>query len=96
MNPDNCFTFTCPLKTNSGNIALENLPVELSGLNAGKPLLVTNIEKVGRKAVRTLTGAFGDSGTVLIRLSSQPANPEESGASTMHRRSLQPTVSHYL
>ena len=65
MNSDSCFTFTCPVKTNSGNIALENLPVELSGLNAGKPLVVTNIAKVGRKAVRTLTGAFGDSGMSL-------------------------------
>ena len=65
MNSENCFTFTCPVKTNSGNIALENLPVELSGLNAGKPFIVTNIEKVGRKAVRTLTDAFGDSGMSL-------------------------------
>lgn len=65
MNSESCFTFTCPVKTNSGNIALENLPVELSGLNAGKPLIVTNIEKVGRRAVLTLTGAFGDSGMSL-------------------------------
>ena len=65
MNSESCFTFTCPVKTNSGNIALENLPVELSGLNAGKPLIVTNIEKVGRRAVLTLTDAFGDSGMSL-------------------------------
>jgi len=65
MNPETIFTFTCPVKTNSGNKALENLPVELSGLNAGKPLIVTNIGKVGRTAIRTLTDAFGDSGMTL-------------------------------
>ncbi|MDD4355762.1 MAG: iron-containing alcohol dehydrogenase [Smithellaceae bacterium] len=65
MNPETVFTFTCPVKTNSGNKALENLPIELSGLNAGKPLIVTSIGKVGRNAIRTLTGAFGDSGMTL-------------------------------
>jgi alcohol dehydrogenase len=65
MNPDKVFTFTCPVKTNSGNKALENLPVELSGLNAGKPLIVTSMTKVGRKAIHTLTDAFGDSGMIL-------------------------------
>ncbi|PKN83551.1 MAG: hypothetical protein CVU51_12190 [Deltaproteobacteria bacterium HGW-Deltaproteobacteria-1] len=65
MNPDSVFTFTCPVKTNSGNKALENLPIELSGLNAGKPLIVTDIGKVGRMAIRTLTSAFGDSGMTL-------------------------------
>ncbi|MEN6508457.1 MAG: iron-containing alcohol dehydrogenase [Smithella sp.] len=65
MNTDTVFTFTCPVKTNSGNKALENLPIELSDLNAGKPLIVTNIGKVGRTAIRTLTGAFGDSGMTL-------------------------------
>ena len=47
MNPDIVFTFTCPVKTNSGNKALENLPIELSVLNAGKPLIVTNIGQSG-------------------------------------------------
>ena len=65
MNTDKTFTFTCPVKTNSGNKALENLPVELSDLNAGKPLIVTDIGKVGRTAIRTLTRAFGDSGMTL-------------------------------
>jgi alcohol dehydrogenase len=59
------FAFTCPIKTNSGNRALEHLPVELSDLNAVKPLIITSMDLVGRKAIRTLTAAFGDSGMTL-------------------------------
>lgn len=65
MNSAPAFTFTCPVKTNSGNKALENLPVELAGLNAVKPLIVTSAQSVGRQAIRTLTSAFGDSGMTL-------------------------------
>ncbi len=65
MNSAPAFTFTCPVKTNSGNKALENLPVELAGLNAVKPLIVTSAQSVGRRAIRTLIGAFGDSGMAL-------------------------------
>ena len=65
MNFSAGFAFTCPFKTNSGNKALEHLPVELSGLNAFKPLIVTSKELTGQKAIRTLTGAFGDSGMTL-------------------------------
>ncbi len=65
MNSAAVFAFTCPVKTNSGNKALENLPVELAGLNAVNPLVVANARAVGSKAVRTLMGAFGDSGMTL-------------------------------
>lgn len=65
MNLTNGLEFTCPFKTNSGNRALEHLPVELSSLNAFKPLIVTSRELAGRKAIRTLTNAFGDSGMTL-------------------------------
>jgi alcohol dehydrogenase len=65
MNPAPVFTFTCPVKTNSGNKALEHLPVELAGLNAANPLIITSAKSVGQKAIQTLIDAFGDSGMTL-------------------------------
>lgn len=65
MNLTNGFVFICPFKTNSGNKALEHLPVELSSLNAFKPLIITGRDLAGRNAIRTLINAFGDSGMTL-------------------------------
>jgi alcohol dehydrogenase len=65
MNLAAGFTFTCPFKTNSGNRALEHLPVELSDLNAFKPLIITSRDLAGSKAIRTLINAFGDSGMTI-------------------------------
>ena len=65
MKPVPVFTFTCPVKTNSGNKALEHLPVELAGLNAANPIIITSAKAVGRKAIQTLLNAFGDSGMTL-------------------------------
>lgn len=65
MNLAAGFTFTCPFKTNSGNRALEHLPVELSDLNAFKPLIITSRDLAGPKAIRTLINAFGDSGMTI-------------------------------
>jgi len=78
MNPAPVFTFTCPVKTNSGNKALEHLPVELAGLNAGNPLIITSRKAVGQKAIQTLLDAFGDSGMTLGLFDgvTTTANPE--------------------
>jgi alcohol dehydrogenase len=65
MDITNGFAFTCPFKTNSGNKALEHLPVELAGLNAFKPLIITSRELAGWKAIWTLKNAFGDSGMTM-------------------------------
>jgi alcohol dehydrogenase len=65
MNLSAGYTFTCPFKTNSGNKALEHLPVELSSLNAFKPLIITSLNLTGRRAIRTLINAFGDSGMTM-------------------------------
>lgn len=65
MNPAPVFAFTCPVKTNSGNKALEHLPMELAGLNAANPIIITSEKAVGRKAIQTLLDAFGDSGMTL-------------------------------
>jgi len=39
--PDN-YEFYCPVKINSGNRALEHLPVELDALNSRKPLILAD------------------------------------------------------
>lgn len=65
MNFANGFAFICPFKTNSGHKALEHLPVELAGLNAFKPLIVTSRQLAGWRAIKTLQNAFGDSGMTL-------------------------------
>jgi alcohol dehydrogenase len=65
MNPESLLSFSSPVKINAGNRALETLPVELAGFDASKPLVIADIRTSGRKAMRTLTGAFGDSGMTL-------------------------------
>ena len=65
MNITNGFAFICPFKTNSGNKALEHLPVELAGFNAFKPLIITSRQLAGWRAISTLKNAFGDSGMTL-------------------------------
>jgi len=47
--PDN-YEFYCPVKINSGNRALEHLPVELDALNATKPLVITD-KKIAKKGL---------------------------------------------
>ena len=42
------FEFTCPIKTNSGKKALEQLPAELDALNAKRPLVITGKELVSK------------------------------------------------
>jgi alcohol dehydrogenase len=58
--PDD-YEFYCPVKTCSGNKALENLPFELELLGARKPLIVTNEEIVGDRRVKHIIRAFKDS-----------------------------------
>jgi len=65
MDLSSGFTFICPFKTNSGNKALEHLPFELSSLNAFKPLIITSQSLTGKKAIRTMINAFGDSGMTM-------------------------------
>jgi alcohol dehydrogenase len=59
------YEFSCPVKINSGNRALEHLPVELAALNARKPFVVTSpdISKMG--GVDVLLNAFRDSGMTV-------------------------------
>lgn len=70
------FEFTCPIKTNSGNKALEQLPVELDALNAKRPLVITGKELVSKCVIKTFTRAFGDSGMTIGIFDGVTKNPD--------------------
>jgi len=55
------YEFFCPVKTHSGNRALEHLPVELDALNARKPLVITGKDETKAGLVDVLIHAFRDS-----------------------------------
>ena len=73
--PDN-YEFICPVKINSGNRALENLPVELDALNARKPLVITGKDATQRGLVDVLIDAFKDSGTIIGIFDGVPPVPD--------------------
>ena len=69
------FTFTCPLKINCGNHALDHLPSELAAVEAKAPLILADREQIGRQGLRTVIDAFKTSGMTLgvyDRLTDQP------------------------
>ena len=70
------FEFTCPIKTNSGNKSLEQLPVELDALNAKRPLVITGKELVSKCVIKTFTRAFGDSGMTIGIFDGVTKNPD--------------------
>ena len=73
--PDN-YEFYCPVKINSGNRALENLPFELDALNARKPLIVTDKENAKKGLIKKITDAFKDSGMTLGIFDGVPPVPD--------------------
>ncbi|MCK4535048.1 MAG: iron-containing alcohol dehydrogenase, partial [Syntrophobacterales bacterium] len=73
--PDN-YEFYCPVKINSGNRALEHLPVELDALNAGKPLILTDGVVAKKGLIRKIRGAFKDSGITLGIFDDIPPVPD--------------------
>ncbi|MEA1970357.1 MAG: iron-containing alcohol dehydrogenase [Thermodesulfobacteriota bacterium] len=73
--PDN-YEFYCPVKINSGNRALEHLPVELAALNAGKPLILTDRVVAKRGLIRKITGAFKESGITMGIFDGIPPAPD--------------------
>ena len=73
--PDN-YEFYCPVKINSGNRALEHLPVELDALNATKPLVITD-KKIAKKGlIKKIEGAFKDSGITMAIFDGIPPVPD--------------------
>jgi alcohol dehydrogenase len=73
--PDN-YEFICPVKTNSGNRALEHLPFELDALSARKPLIVTDKTVTRRGLIRKTINAFKDSGVTIGIFDSIPDVPD--------------------
>ena len=73
--PDN-YSFACPVKTNSGNRALEHLPVEMDALNARKPLVIAGKKASQKGLVDVMIGAFRDSGITLGVFDGVPASPD--------------------
>ncbi|MBT8490983.1 MAG: iron-containing alcohol dehydrogenase [Deltaproteobacteria bacterium] len=73
--PDN-YEFLCPVKTNSGNRALEHLPFELEALSARKPLIVTDKTVTGQGLIRKMINAFKDSGVTIGIFDSMPDVPD--------------------
>lgn len=73
--PDN-YEFFCPVKTNSGNRALEHLPVELDALNARKPLVIAGRDAAQKGQGDILIDAFRDSGITIGIFDGMPASPD--------------------
>ena len=71
--PDN-YQFFCPVKISAGNKALEHLPMELEGLDVGKPFVVAQ----DRGAAKTALKAFRNSGMTIGLCDSLPALPDSS------------------
>jgi alcohol dehydrogenase len=70
------YEFSCPVKINSGNRALEHLPFELDTLNARKPLIITGKNAAGRGLVDIAIDAFKDSGITIGIFDGVPSSPD--------------------
>ncbi len=57
--------FMSPVKIGAGNKALEHLPIDLSMLNAKKPLVITTKEINASGLIKNIVNAFKTSGLVL-------------------------------
>jgi alcohol dehydrogenase len=70
------YEFSCPVKINSGNRALEHLPFEFDILNVRKPFVITNKGTAERGLVDTVIDAFGDSGITIGVFNGVPPVPD--------------------
>ena len=73
--PEN-YEFSCPVKVNSGNKALEHLPFELDILNARKPLVITTKDATDRGLVNIIIDAFKGSGVTIGIFDAVPSSPD--------------------
>ncbi len=73
--PDN-YEFYCPVKTNSGNRALEHIPIDLDALSSRKPLIITSKDVAGKGVVRKIINAFKDSGITVGIFDAVPDVPD--------------------
>ncbi|MEN6319812.1 MAG: iron-containing alcohol dehydrogenase [Syntrophaceae bacterium] len=70
------YEFSCPVKINSGNKALEHLPFELDILNARKPFVITSKDAADRGLVNVIIDAFKDSGLTIGIFDGVPPSPD--------------------
>jgi len=70
------YAFYSPTKVLSGNKALENLPVELDGMNAVKPLILTTPGLSARGMEKVMASAFGDSNLTIGVFAGVPPLPD--------------------
>jgi len=74
--PQSAYAFYSPTKVLSGNKALENLPVELDGMNAVKPLILTTPGLSARGMEKIMAAAFGDSNLTIGIFAGVPPQPD--------------------
>lgn len=79
------FSFSSPLKINCGRLSLDHLPVELSAVNAGSPLILANRDRIGKKRVNAVVDAFKTSGLTLGVYDRLPDRPEPDMISLLAR-----------
>ena len=70
------YEFFCPVKINSGNRALEQIPFELDALNARKPLVIAGKDDSERGLVDVIIDAFKDSGVAVGIFDGVPSAPD--------------------
>jgi alcohol dehydrogenase len=70
------YEFSCPMKINSGNRALDHLPFELDTLNARKPFIITGKNAAERGLVDIIIDAFKDSGITIGIFDGVPSLPD--------------------
>jgi alcohol dehydrogenase len=76
LQPQSAYAFYSPTKVLSGNKALENLPVELDGMNAVKPLILTTPGLSARGMEKVMASAFGDSNLTIGVFAGVPPQPD--------------------
>jgi len=76
FQPQSAYAFYSPTKVLSGNKALENLPVELDGMNAVKPLILTTPGLSARGMEKVMASAFGDSNLTIGVFAGVPPQPD--------------------
>jgi len=70
------YEFFCPVKINSGNRALEQIPFELDALNARKPLAIAGKDAGETGLIDVILGAFRDSGIAVGVFDGVPVAPD--------------------
>jgi alcohol dehydrogenase len=70
------YEFFCPVKINSGNRALEQIPFELDALDARKPLMLAGIDDNERDLLDVIIDAFRDSGITVGIFDGVPVVPD--------------------